>query len=202
MYVKSEQVEPSKLYGFLNGLVVPRPIAWIGSVDQQGVANLAPFSFYNVASIQPPVLSIAILNRPDGSHKDSLKNIKASQCFSVSVTSRQHSKAVLDSSDDYPPEVDEFAEIGLTQKACQGIDSVCVQEALAVIECTLREVIHFGPEGQAVAGNLVLGNIVGIDMDESVLSEKGRVDLEALDAIGRLSGPYYAGIRDRFEMGS
>lgn len=197
MFSETKNIESDHLYKLLIGAVLPRPIAWVGSLSKTGIPNLAPFSFFNVASVDPPVISISILNKADGSKKDSLNNIESTNCFSVSIVSHENAKSMSITGEEYSEEVNEFEVARLTETNCNRIQSVRCQEALVTLECTLREVILFG--NTAKAGNLVLANVVAIHVDDSVV-DWPKIDSSKIDVIGRLSGSYYSTTRDKFKI--
>lgn len=195
MYSETKDIQADDLYKLLVGSVLPRPIAWVGSLSEAGTPNLAPFSFFNVVSVDPTVIAISILNKSDGSKKDSLINIVDTQCFSVSMVSHKNAKAMSISSEGFDAEINEFEMAGLTETACTIINSVRFAEADVSFECTLREVQSFG--NKANAGNLVLADVVAIHVDDLVV-DGFKIDSDKIDLIARLGGPYYSTSRDRF----
>ena len=195
MYSETKDIDPNDLYKLLVGSVLPRPIAWIGSLSDMGVANLAPFSFFNVVSVDPTVIAISILNKQDGSKKDSLVNIENTDCFSVSMVSHKNAKVMSITSEAFDADVNEFEKAGLTEVPCTHVNSIRCAEAAVAFECTLREVKSFGDK--AYAGNLVLADVVAIHVDDSVV-DGFKIDSDKIDLIGRLGGPYYTSTKDRF----
>lgn len=183
-------VDPGNLsgkdaYKLLIGSVVPRPIAWISTVGADGINNLAPFSFYTVASRNPPTLCISIGERSDdlGPVKDSLKNIRDTESFVVNVVSVSLANAMHESSGGHPPEADEFEAAGLSAVSSGAVEAPRVGEALISMECRLDRIIPVGED------HLVLGTVVLFHIRDD-LYENGRIDLEALDPLGRLAGNY------------
>ncbi len=195
MFSETKDIQTSDLYKLLVGSVMPRPIAWVGSLNGLGVANLAPYSFFTVASINPPVIAISIANKDDGSKKDSLANIESSQCFSVSMVSHENVKAMSVTSEGFDADVSEFEMAGLTESPCTKINSVRCAEAGVSFECTLREVKTFGDA--AGAGNLVLADVVAIHVDDEVV-DGFKIDSDKIDLVGRLAGANYTTTRDSF----
>lgn len=178
-------VDPGNLsgkdaYKLLIGSVVPRPIAWISTVGADGINNLAPFSFYTVASRNPPTLCISIGERSDdlGPVKDSLKNIRDTESFVVNVVSVSLANAMHESSGGHPPEA-----AGLSAVSSGAVEAPRVGEALISMECRLDRIIPVGED------HLVLGTVVLFHIRDD-LYENGRIDLEALDPLGRLAGNY------------
>ena len=195
MFSETKDIQTSDLYKLLIGSVMPRPIAWVGSLNDAGIANLAPYSFFTVASINPPVIAISIANKDDGSKKDSLANIENSHCFSVSMVSHENVKAMSVTSEGFDAEVSEFEMAGLTETPCTKINSVRCAEAGVSFECTLREVKTFGDT--AGAGNLVLADVVVIHVDDEVV-DGFKIDSAKIDLVGRLAGANYTTTRDSF----
>jgi flavin reductase (DIM6/NTAB) family NADH-FMN oxidoreductase RutF len=205
MLIKPSDIDPRDFYKILISTVMPRPIAWVSTISMNGVHNLAPFSFFTVASAKPPVLCFAPafardLETPDskrGRPKDTLVNIRATKEFVVNIVSRSLAEKMNQTSAEYPPEISEFEAAGLTPINSLLVRPPCVGESLVNMECRLYQLIEIGTE--PMGGTLVLGEILGINLDESVYKE-GQIDMEILDPIGRLGGSYYSTIKDRFEI--
>ncbi len=175
-------------YKLLTGLVVPRPIAWVGTMGSDGVANVAPFSFFNVAASKPPTLMIG-----PGATKDTLANIRETGAFTVSVVSMAVAEAMNASSASLPADEDEFVHAGVTPIPGMVVAAPWVSEAPAAMECTLHSIIDFE------SGSAVLGTVVAFHIRTDLL-DGTRVDQVALDAVGRLAGFGYSTTRDQFEM--
>jgi len=197
MIIDTKDVENDELYKLLIGSVLPRPIAWVGTIDKKKVANLAPFSFFNIASVNPPVVSISILNKRDGLKKDSLLNIQNTKVFSISIVSHDLVEKMAATGIDYELDVDEFEVAGVSCSKCEKIDSVYVGEAKVAFECKLRSIVDFGDNEKA--GNLVLADVVAIHVDDNIV-QWPNIDMLKLDAVGRASGPFYSTIRDKFSL--
>lgn len=197
MLIDCSKASPQELYRILLGSVVPRPIAWVSTISETGVLNLAPFSFYNAFSANPPILGIGIGSRrlPDGSTepKDSFKNIESRGEFVVNVVSRPLAEKMNLTSGEYEPSVNEFEVAGLTPAASTMVAPPRVEEALIAMECRLFQVVPLG------GSNLVLGKIVCIHTIDEVWKQ-GDIDLERLEPVGRLNGSSYCDTSVRFEM--
>ena len=182
-------------YKLLTGMVIPRPIGWIGTVRTDGTHNLAPFSFFNVVSTSPPVVLFAA-----GAHSDRPKDSAAfaeqSGVFTVSIVSFELVQAMSLTSGSYDSTDDEFGIAGLTAVMGSVVPAPMVAESPANLECRVLEVIGLGPTG---ATRLVLGAVVAIHIRDDAL-DGTRVDPGVLDAVGRLSGSSYVTTRDRFEL--
>lgn len=197
MYVDPSTLSNKDMYKFLIGGVVPRPIAWAGTRSKGGINNLAPFSFYNAFSSNPPIVGFSTIPRMDGRKKDTLQNVIDSQCFTLSCVSHKLVQQMSKSSALLEPEEDEFDFAGLKPAEAQTIKAPYVDEAMLVFECELNQVISFGDvEG---SGNLILGQIKYIKIDDDIYND-GYVDFTKLDPVGRLAGNWYATIKDKFEL--
>ena len=197
MILDAQQLSNTEMYKILIGSVAPRPIAWAGTRSKAGINNLAPFSFYNCFSSNPPIVGFSPIPRPDGRKKDTLQNVQDSQCFTLSCASHKLVKEMSKSSAILEPDEDEFVYAGLTPAEALHINAPYVAEALLVFECELRQIISFGSEPGA--GNLILGEIKYIHIDETIYAD-GRIDIDKLDPVGRLAGNWYSTVRDRFEL--
>jgi flavin reductase (DIM6/NTAB) family NADH-FMN oxidoreductase RutF len=197
MLIDAAAIPHPYLYKILIGAIAPRPIAWAGTRSKQGLNNLAPFSFFNCFSANPPIVGFSPIPRPDGRKKDTLSNIQDNPCFTLSCPSYSLVQQMSKSAATLEPGEDEFAYAELTPAEAVHINAPYVQEALLVFECTLREIISFGDE--AGSGNLILGQIRHIHIEDR-LYQNGRVDFATLDPVGRLAGNWYSTIHDRFEL--
>ena len=185
--------EPNDHYKLLTGLVIPRPIGWIGTKAGNGRLNLAPFSFFNAVSSEPPMVLFSAgrhFDRP----KDSVTFAMESGVFTVNIVSEELADAMNKSSGTYAPGEDEFAIAGLVPVMGTVVDAPMVGEAPANLECRVIDVIDVGVETR-----MVLGEVVMIHVREDAL-DGTRVNPDALRAIGRLSGSSYVTTRDRFEL--
>lgn len=176
-------------------LVAPRPIGWISTVSAAGVNNLAPYSFFNAFSTRPYIVGFASTGP-----KDSLANVAETGCFAVNVATDHLRAAMNESSAAVPPEVDEFALAGLTAAPCRSIAAPRVAEARAAFECVhLSTQPLAGADGAPARAFLVLGEVVGIHLDESILTD-GHVDAEKTRLLARLGYRDYAVIAETFAM--
>lgn len=180
-------------YKLLTGLVVPRPIGWIGTRRPDGTNNLAPFSFFNVVSSNPPVVLFSAgvhSHRP----KDSATLAEESGVFTVNIVSEDVVEAMSVTSGSFSAEDDEFDIAGLTAVRGIKVDAPLVAESPANLECRVRQVIALGETGK-----LILGDVVAIHVSEDVL-DGTRIDNDALRAVGRMAGTTYIDTRSRFEV--
>ena len=189
MIIDPADLDPRSLYKLLIGAVVPRPIAWASSMSREGTRNLAPFSFFTVASRQPPMLCISLGPPPETeeggkrSAKDTLSNIEETEEFVINIVSVHLSNKMYESSKNHPPEADEFEEAGLTPTPCEVVKAPRVGEAGVSMECLLDRVLPLGSD------HLVIGRMVRFHVRDE-LYHNGRIDIPALDPLGRLAGNY------------
>lgn len=185
MILDPADLDPQSRYKLLIGAVVPRPIAWTSTVDRDGVRNLAPFSFFTVASRNPPMLCISVGPRvqqpPDT--KDTLSNIEETGEFVINIVSLPLSNTMYESSKSHPPEADEFEKAGLTPAPCEVVAAPRVEEAGVSMECVLDRVLELGTD------HLVIGRMVRFHVRDE-LYENGRINVEKLQPLGRLAGNY------------
>ena len=188
---------PNGMYKLLISSVVPRPIAWVSSVDAAGVRNLAPFSYFMAITDDPPTIAFSCSYRGAGAdgRKDTLRNVEATREFVVNVVDDERAAQMNVSSGDYPPEVDEFEVAGLSVAPGARVKAPRVSDAPIAMECRLDRIV---PVGRA---NLVLGRIVYVHVREGLYDPAtGRVDMHRLRPVGRLSGNLYTHVHDIFEM--
>lgn len=186
---------PQDIYKLLIGAVVPRPIAFVSTITPEGVTNLAPFSFFTVASANPPVLCFTASFREP--RKDTLVNIRATKEFVVNIVSEEFAAKMNVTSGEYPYGVDEFAVSGLTPTASDVVRPPRVKESHVNMECRLLHTIEVS--NQPLGGTLILGQVVRFHVDDAVV-EEFRIDPEKLAAVGRMAGNSYIRTTDRFDM--
>lgn len=181
-------------YKLATGLVVPRPIGWIGTLGEHGVPNLAPYSFFNVMSGNPPTVVFA---PGRGVRKDTLDNVERLGEFSVNIVTAEVVEAMNATSASVEADVDEFDLVGLTAMPSTKIGPPIVGECKAAMECVVTQVVEVGRPGSGNA--LVIGEAVAIHVHPSLL-DGTRVDQAALRAVGRHVGNLYSNSDDLFEL--
>ncbi|MBC8162613.1 MAG: flavin reductase family protein [Roseiflexaceae bacterium] len=199
------QIDPHKLdhqeaYKLINGGIVPRPIAWVSSVDQHGLVNLAPYSFFNGVGSNPLALSISIMHaaaRPDGK-KDTLRNIEQTGQFVVNLVSERLATAMNITAADFPPGVSEFEAAMLEAVPSTRVRAPRVAEAMISFECELHTLVPVG-EGPGSA-TVVIGKVLLVHVRDQIIDQRYRIDLKGLQPVARLSGNDYARIHETFSM--
>ncbi len=185
-----------RAYPVLAGLVVPRPIAWVTTLNEDGSVNAAPFSFFNIFGDDPPLLVFAPGDRPDGSPKDSARNAKRTGEFVVNLVDESLAGVMNRTSAPHPPGVSEIEAEGLTVVASSVVAAPRIAAAPASLECKVHSIQEIG------TNRLVLGIIHRVHVrDEIIDPEKLRIRQEAYHPIGRMAVPdWYCRTADLFEM--
>ena len=188
----------SELYKLLAGSVLPRPIALVSSLSADGIPNLAPFSFFTIASADPPVLVVQNSLRGNRSRKDTIGNIEATREFVVNIVSEDYAAAMNLTAGEYGPEVDEFKVSGLTPVPSECVAPARVGEARVQMECRLLQIVPVSD--RPLGGSLMLGQVVRFHFREGVIDAGLHINLDILQPVGRLSGSSYVRVTDRFDM--
>jgi flavin reductase (DIM6/NTAB) family NADH-FMN oxidoreductase RutF len=200
------ELNTREIYKVMTGIIVPRPVALVSTMNREGAANLAPFSFFSgVGGAPPTVLFCPALRDGAGAEagesaelrKDTLRNVEETGEFVINVVSEAIAAAANDSAAEVPFGVDEFALSGLTPVASEVVRPPRVAESPAQMECRLLQVIYtsHAPRG----GVIVLGEVVRFHL-RADLVEEFRVDPAGLDAVGRMAGNTWVRTRDRIEI--
>ncbi len=181
-------------------LVAPRPIAWVSSVDVDGVPNLAPFSYFNACADMPPTIVFAPNNpRPNGEGKDTLRNIEQTNEFVVNLAGYDLRKAMNETSAHVDPSVDEFELAGLTPVPSVHVKVPRIKEAPVSLECRFLTRLRLPSDHPKVENNLVIGQVVGTHIDNRIIRD-GMVDMTAYRPIARLGYMDYTSVETVFEM--
>jgi flavin reductase (DIM6/NTAB) family NADH-FMN oxidoreductase RutF len=193
----------SDIYKLMIGAVVPRPIAFVSSVDANGIFNLAPFSYFTICGSNPPFAVFSPVGRgPDQPPKDTLRNVRETGCFVVNIVTEHFLAQMNLTAADYPPEMDEFAVSGLTPVVSERVKAPRVKESPVQMECTLKDIVTLSDKPGG--GSLVIGEIILIHLAKSVLAapEKSifKIDPDKLKAVGRMGGPTYTRTCDRIDL--
>src|SRR4051794_40550243 len=174
MIIDASTADVVSVYQALVGVVPPRPIAWVTTVDLESRVNLAPFSFFNAFGANPPVVVFSPLLRRDGSRKDTLRNVEATGEFVLNAAVARLAEKVNMSSKELPYGESEVDFTGLTLKPSLRVKPPRLAETPVAMECKLRQIVPLG-DGP-LAGNLIIGEILTMHIDDAVLDEHGRVD--------------------------
>lgn len=186
------------VYHLLVGVVSPRPIAWVTSVDPQGRVNLAPFSFFNAFGANPPVVVFSPTLRRDGSKKDTLLNVEATSEFVLNAAVESLAEKMNLSSKELSYGESEVELTGLTVVPSLKVKPPRIAEAPVTMECKVLQIIPIGTG--PIAGNLVIGEILVIHLADAILDENGLIDPRKFQTIARLGGDWYCRTTDLFEM--
>lgn len=181
-------------YKLLTGSIIPRPIAFVTTLSDQGVLNGAPFSYFNIVSANPPMVSLAI-QRNGQSLKDTARNIHNTKEFVVHIVDEQNVKKVNETAASLPPNQSEIDHVNLTPVSSIKVSVPGVEEAKVRMECKLEHSIELG-EGST---DFIIGRIVQFYIDETIY-EQGKIDPTGLAAVSRLAGNDYATIGEIFSI--
>ncbi|MCS6890280.1 MAG: flavin reductase family protein [Rhodovarius sp.] len=193
-----ERLSAAERYKLLVATVVPRPIAWVVSQDAAGVVNAAPYSFFNVFTDDPAVVAIGCGPRPAGGEaKDTLANIRTTGQFTVCLVPFRLIESMVATAADFPPEVDEIAEVGLTHAPSSKVRPPRIAESPVALECETFQLIPVGHH------TIVLGKVLAMHVADAAVIDAARcyIDTPALDLVGRMHGRgWYARTTDRVEV--
>lgn len=180
------------LYRVLSSAVVPRPIAWVSTRSEAGVDNLAPYSFFTVASVEPPVVVFAPVDGADGP-KDTPRNVRDTGEFVVNLVTEDLAEAMNETSATLEAGDSEFEHAGLERAESAVVAPPRVADSKVALECTRRDLLDVG------GSTLVLGDVRYVHLDEEVTTD-GKIDVANVDAVGRLAGSWYAKTDERFSL--
>ena len=185
-------------YKILTATVTPRPIAWVTTRSRDGIANAAPFSFFNVLGHEPPTVVLGLLRHPEKGLKDTAENILATGEFVAHLVSRPLAEAMNVTCVDAPPEVDELALAGLRTVSSQMVAPPRIVDSPVAFECRSISTVETGPRQVAVIGEVVCAHVA----DRFVIdADKGYIDTLALDLVARMHGSgWYARPADLFQL--
>lgn len=191
-------LDPLNSYKLMTSTVVPRPIAWVVTQDEAGQTNAAPFSFFNAFCGDPPVIGIGISRRVPGHTKDTARNIADTGEFVVNLVNNAVSEQMNITGIEFPREVDELVQAGLTPVASTKVKPPRIAESPVAFECTRMTILELAPERV-----LVVGRVLAMHVRDDCVRDPVRchIDTPKLDLIGRMhGGGWYARTTDRFDM--
>ncbi|UJF19744.1 flavin reductase family protein [Vibrio sp. SS-MA-C1-2] len=197
MIIDPKKITPQETYKLLIGGITPRPIAWVSSISSEGIVNLAPFSFYTVASANPPVLCFNPMYNNDAEAKDTLRNIREQREFVINSVSAKDLETMNMTCHDLPFEQNEFQYASVEPANSSLIRPPRIKDAVVSYECRLNQIVDLGDD--ALSGHLILGNVVAIHVQDSAF-DNYRISSDELDSIGRMSGNDYSRTRDRIQL--
>lgn len=195
MNYKKRSLDPTVIptrdfHQYLLGSVSPRPIAFVSTKDENGQVNLAPYSFFNVFSSNPPIAVFSSNRRvSNNTTKDTLHNIQVTKEAVINVVDYSIVKQMTIASVEFPTEVSEFVKSGLTMEKAEIVDVPMVLESPASMECTVEDIITLGEHGGA--GHLIICKIHRLHVRESAIDENDRIDPHAMDLMGRMGRAFY-----------
>ena len=180
----------AKVHSLFQGVVAPRPIALVSTIDKEGNINLSPFSFFNIFSIRPPILVFSpSRSGRTNTTKHSYENILEVPEVVINIVNYDMVEQASLASVEYPKGVNEFSKTGLTPVASTEVKPPRVGESPASFECLVRQVIPLGDQGGA--GNLIICEVVLAHLKEDILDDQGRIDPQKVDAVARMGDNYY-----------
>ncbi|HUI17261.1 MAG TPA: flavin reductase family protein [Alphaproteobacteria bacterium] len=183
-------------YMLLIGVIVPRPIAFVTTLDGEGRLNAAPFSFFNMLGHDPPVVALGIETYPDGRAKDTARNIAETREFVVNMVDEAIAERMVQCATDFPHGLDELEVTGLTPQPSTKVKPPRIAESPISLECIRLVTLELGKRE-----NIVLGEVKHLRIrDDLVDAERRRVHLDRLRLVGRLAGHRYCRIRDQFDL--
>lgn len=178
------------LHQLMLGAVSPRPIAFVSTLDAEGQSNLAPFSWFNVMSVNPPILVFSPARRGrDNTTKHTYDNLTASDTCTVNIVGHAMTHQMVLASTEYPAGVDEFVKAGFTKAPSQEVAPPRVAESPVQFECQVRDIVTYAEKGGA--GNIVLAEVLRVHYQPHILGNDGRIDPERIDTVGRLGKNFY-----------
>jgi len=185
-----------RAYAMLTSLVTPRPIAWVTSLDREGVVNAAPFSFFNVLGASPPIVGICPGNRPDGTPKDTASNVRLTHEFVVNLVDEAVAEAMNQTAAPLPPGVSELAGSGLTTVPSSVVRPPRIAEAPASLECVEWGTLQIGDN------RLIIGLVKRLHVRDELFDPATlRIRTELFHPVGRMASPNgYCRTRDHFEL--
>lgn len=185
-------------YKLLTGSIIPRPVAFVTTLSGTGVLNAAPFSYFNIVTADPPMISVSV-QRKQGLPKDTARNAMELGAFVVHISDKSNIEQINETAAALPPNESEIALAGLTPVPSESIPVPGVAEAKVRMECVLERAIQLGGTAEHPAADLLIGRVVRFHIAESVY-EGGRITAAELKAISRLAGNDYASLGPVFSI--
>jgi flavin reductase (DIM6/NTAB) family NADH-FMN oxidoreductase RutF len=196
------EIPPENRYKLLTATIVPRPIAWVTSMDASGRVNAAPFSFFNALCGDPPIVGVGVggrhAGRSAGDGKDTAANVRATGQFVVNLVGYANREAMNVTAIEFPHEIDELAEAGLTRVPSAKVRPPRIAQAPVSLECELFTMLDVAVDRAIMLGRVLAAHVT----DAAVLNaQRAHLDTPRLDLIGRMhGGGWYARTTDLFEL--
>ena len=198
MILDFSSLAPRDAYSWMISTILPRPIAWVSTISDDGKTNLAPFSFFQGITANPPTLMFVPVNTREGTKKDTVRNIEQVPEFVVNLVSYALAEQMNQTSASLPYGESEIEKFGITSAPSQRVRPLRVAAAPVAFECSLHTIMPIG-EGP-LAANVIFGRILVAHVHDAVLGARGRPDPAKLDLVGRLGGESFARTTDRFDL--
>lgn len=198
MLIDFTSLSPRNAYQWMTSTIMPRPIAWVSTVSPEGKTNLAPFSFFQGITGNPPTLMFVPVNNRDGRKKDTLRNIELSKEFVVNLVPHAMAGKMNDTAAQLPYGESEFARFGIRELPSDKVKAPRVEGSPVSFECRLDQIVLIG-EGP-IAANVVFGRILALHVSDDMIGPGGLPDHARLDLVGRMGGEDYATTRDTFNL--
>lgn len=198
MLFDPNDLEYSAVYKLLTGAIIPRPIGWISTISEDGINNLAPFSYFNAVGDDPPHVMFST-GRGNNLNKDTLNNVLATKQFVVNMVTEDVVEQMNITAQSVPSDIDEFELAGVTPISSEKIKPMRVKESPIAFECEL--VHHYFLEDHKHGGAcIIIGRIIMMHFDDSVLLDNYKINLENYKPVSRLAGSNYAKIGELFSV--
>jgi flavin reductase (DIM6/NTAB) family NADH-FMN oxidoreductase RutF len=187
MVIDSSTLDPASAYKLLIGSILPRAIGWVSTLSRDGVANLAPISFFTAVGRKPPMVSLSLQPRSDGvTLKDTFINIRDTGEFVVNLVTLPQAHAMHRSAFEFASDTDEFDAVGLEKEPSAAVRPPRVKDSPISLECRVERIISMGP----LPDHVVFGEVLRFHIRDDLHLEGGRIDTGALQAVGRLAAEY------------
>lgn len=187
-------------YKLMTGLIVPRPIAWVSTINTEGLPNLAPYSFFSGITTNPPsLLFVPGVRAINSGLKDTLVNVQETGEFVVNIVNETLLEQMNITATELPPEINEFEEAGLTPAPSLKVKAPRVKESPVNFECKVMQIVPIG-DGDVGSAWIVIGEILHIHVHEGIINNKNHVDTKKLSPVARLAGPNYATLSEMIEV--
>lgn len=188
--ITPKELTPVQVQAYLQAAVGPRPIALASTIDEDGNANLSPFSFFNIFSSNPPILIFSPARRVrNNTIKHTLINAEATKEVVINIVNYDIVQQISLASTEYGDGIDEFVKAGLTKVTSDVVKPYRVAESPVQLECKVNQIVPLGTEGGA--GNLVICEVVKMHINENILTENGTIDQAKIDLVARMGGNWY-----------